>query len=40
MLKRFEMTDNKTLFIFMNENFSNIITLFDNEYWVDADTVY
>ena len=32
MLKRFEMTDNKTLFILMNENFFNIVTFFNNEY--------
>ena len=40
MLKCFEMTDNKTSLIFMNESFLSIITLFDDEYRIDVDIVY
>ena len=32
MLKRFKITDNKTSFTFMNENFLNIVTFVDDEY--------
>ena len=32
MLKRFKMIDNKTLFIFINENFLNIVTFVDDQY--------
>ena len=40
MLKRFEMINSKTSFIFMNKNFLNIITFVDDEYRVDADIIY
>ena len=34
------MIDNKTSFIFMNENFLSIITFFDDEYQINVDIVY
>ena len=40
MLERFEMTDSKTSLIFMNENFSNIVMFFDDEYRIDVNIVY
>ena len=40
MLKRFKITDNKTLFIFMNEDFLNIVIFFDDKYRIDVDIVY
>ena len=40
MLKRFEIINNKTLFIFMNKSFLNIVTLFDDEYRIDVDIIY
>ena len=40
MLKRFEIIDSKTSFTFMNKNFSSIVTLFDDEYRIDADIIY
>ena len=40
MLKRFKMINNKTSFIFMNENIFNIVTFFDDEYWIDVDIIY
>ena len=40
VLERFEITDSKTLFIFMNESFSNIVMFFDDRYRAITDIVY
>ena len=32
ILKRFEIIDNKTSLIFINKNFFNIVTFFDDKY--------